>query len=90
MICLSTCVQFLKVKRSFSTLKRIKAYHIRNSTGNERLSALAVLSIHRDLGVDPDEDLDIMATKKSRKMNFQNCSTLISVILLTTNMYVRN
>lgn len=57
------------VERSFSTMKRIKTY-LRNSTGNERLSALAVLSIHGNLGIDPNEVLEIMAAKKSRKLKF--------------------
>jgi hypothetical protein len=54
-------------ERSFSTLKRIKTY-LRNSTGNERLSALAVLSIHRNFSIDPNEVLEIMAARKSRRL----------------------
>lgn len=37
--------------------------------GDERLSALAMLAIHWDCSVDPDEVLDIMGAKKSRRLN---------------------
>lgn len=47
------------VESSFSTMKRIKTY-LRSSTGNERLSALAVLSIHGNLIIDPSKILEIM------------------------------
>ena len=52
-------------ERSFSTLKRIKTY-LRNSMGDSRLSGLALLSIHREIEVDPAEVLDRFA-KASRR-----------------------
>lgn len=61
--------------------------HVSNLTGNWRLSALTVLSIHGDLGVDLNDVLDIMAAKKSRKLKI---FTLINEICFTRNMYVNN
>ena len=43
-------------ERSFSTLKKIKSY-IRNSTSESRLNGLALLSVHREIVVDPQEVL---------------------------------
>ena len=42
------------VKRSFPTLKRLKIY-LRNNTGEERLTALALMTIHRDISVDKEK-----------------------------------
>ncbi|KAL4121711.1 hypothetical protein QTP88_014171 [Uroleucon formosanum] len=44
-------------ERTFSTLKRVKTF-LRNSTGQERLTGLALLSVHRDVTVNPDEVLN--------------------------------
>jgi hypothetical protein len=52
-------------ERSFSTLKRIKTY-LRNSMGDNRLSGLALLSIHREINVQPPEVLDRFAKKPRR------------------------
>ncbi|XP_060881484.1 52 kDa repressor of the inhibitor of the protein kinase-like [Metopolophium dirhodum] len=41
-------------ERTFSTLKRIKNY-LRNATGEDRLTGLALLSVHRNIVVDPEE-----------------------------------
>lgn len=38
------------VERTFSTLKRLKGY-LRNSTGDERLTSLALMTVHRDIKV---------------------------------------
>ena len=40
--------------RRFSTLKRIKTY-LRTTTGEDRLSALALLNIEREFEIDYDE-----------------------------------
>ena len=53
-------------ERSFSTLKRIKTY-LRNSMGDSRLSGLALLSIHREIEVDPAEVLDRFAKAPRRE-----------------------
>ncbi|GBP21534.1 Zinc finger MYM-type protein 1 [Eumeta japonica] len=43
-------------ERSFSTLKRFKTY-LRNKMGDERLTGLALMSVHRDLAVQLDAEL---------------------------------
>nr|CAH7732180.1 unnamed protein product [Callosobruchus chinensis] len=54
-------------ERSFSTLRRLKTY-LRNTTGEERLNGLALLNIHRDIPVSPEEVLEDFS-KQARKMN---------------------
>lgn len=55
-------------ERSFSTLKRIRTY-LRNSTSQNRLNGLAMMSVHRELSVSEDEIIDEMA-KKPRRLDF--------------------
>ncbi|CAH1964341.1 unnamed protein product [Acanthoscelides obtectus] len=50
------------VERSFSTMKRIKTLP-RSVIGHERLSSIAIISIHWDIAVDPDHVLDILSEK---------------------------
>eukprot|EP00102_Acyrthosiphon_pisum_P018026 XP_008189650.1 PREDICTED: uncharacterized protein LOC103311723 [Acyrthosiphon pisum] len=54
-------------ERIFSTLKRVKTF-LRNSTGQERLTGLALLSVHRDVTVNPDEVLNQFALQKDRNI----------------------
>jgi len=54
------------IERSFSTLKRLKTL-LRNKTGNERLTGLALLSVHWEVSISTDEVLDVMA-QKNRKL----------------------
>ncbi|XP_026819121.1 52 kDa repressor of the inhibitor of the protein kinase-like [Rhopalosiphum maidis] len=54
-------------ERTFSTLKRVKTF-LRNSTGQERLTGLALLSVHRDVTVNPDEVLNQFALQKDRNI----------------------
>ena len=55
-------------ERSFSTLRRLKTY-LRNTMGQTRLNGLALLNIHRQLGVTSDEVVNILA-RNPRKLNF--------------------
>lgn len=55
------------VERSFSTMKRVKTLP-RSVMSDERLSALAMISIHWDITVEPDKVISIMAGKKSRRL----------------------
>lgn len=55
------------VERTFSTMKRIKTVS-RSVMGHPRLSALAMLSVHSGIDVDPDEVIDIMSKKKTRRL----------------------
>lgn len=54
------------VERSFSTLKRTKTY-LRNSTQENRLNGLALLSIHREIPVEVEEVINRFA-QKNRKL----------------------
>lgn len=80
----SECVKLLKVlitipmttaeaERCFSTLKRIKTF-LRNSMSQERLSALAMLSIERDFVLQikdfNEKVIDKFSGSKSRRMDF--------------------
>lgn len=62
-----------EAERCFSTLKRIKTF-LRNTMGQERLSALAMLSIERDLIMSiPDFNqkvIDKFAAAKDRRVDF--------------------
>jgi len=62
-----------EAERCFSTLKRIKSF-LRSTTGNDRLSALAMLSIEKGMieRIKDFNDLvvDHFATRKSRRMDF--------------------
>ncbi|GFR28729.1 repressor of the inhibitor of the protein kinase [Trichonephila clavata] len=60
------------VERSFSTMKRIKTLP-RSVIGEDRLNALAMMSIHWDTVVDPEEVLDRLAKKKIKKVTFLRC-----------------
>ncbi|KAL4098046.1 hypothetical protein QTP88_022718 [Uroleucon formosanum] len=55
-------------ERTFSTLRRIKSY-LRNSTGNERLTGLALLSVHHEINIDPEEVINIFKLQP-RKQSF--------------------
>lgn len=55
-------------ERSFSSLRRLKNY-LRNSTSQNRLNGLALMSIHRDIVVDPEEVINKLS-KKPRKLGF--------------------
>ncbi|XP_063800287.1 52 kDa repressor of the inhibitor of the protein kinase-like [Pseudophryne corroboree] len=57
-------------ERSFSSLKRIKTYLI-STMGQERLNGLAMLNIHNDIELAPEEVLDVFAVKHSRKLQLQ-------------------
>ncbi|CAF4636014.1 unnamed protein product [Rotaria sp. Silwood1] len=78
---LSTMAELLKImwtipvnvcgcERSFSSLRRIKTY-IRNTTGQERLTCLALINIERDYEVDIDAIVvDFVSKKDERKKVF--------------------
>lgn len=55
-------------ERSFSTLRRIKTY-LRNTIGKNRLNGLALMNIHREFTLCPNEILDELA-KKPRRLPF--------------------
>ena len=58
-------------ERSFSALKRVKS-SLRSSMGNERLSALTLLHIHRDIDIDITEVTNEFARRHPRRMKLAN------------------
>ena len=57
-------------ERSFSSLRRIKTY-IRNTTGQERLTCLALIKIEKDYQIDIDAIVaDFVSKKDERKRIF--------------------
>ena len=60
-------------QRSFSTLNRLKSYlYLRASMGQDRLNALALLSIEAQLDqeINYDDIIDVFARTKARKKKF--------------------
>lgn len=55
-------------ERSFSTLRRLKTW-LRSNMGEDRLTGLALLNIHRDIQIDP-ESIIIKFSKKKRRQEF--------------------
>ena len=63
-------------ERSFSTLKRIKTY-LRSTWGNERLTSLALMHIHRDVvPVCLQEMVDKFARLHPRRLKLMNMDTV--------------
>lgn len=56
-------------ERTFSTLRRLKTY-LRNSCGQERLSGLALMSVHRSINISTEKVMDEFARKKNRRTEF--------------------
>jgi hypothetical protein len=56
-------------ERTFSTLKRLKNY-LRNTIEEERLTGLALLSVHRNIIVDPEEVINRFLNEKQRNLEF--------------------
>lgn len=54
-------------ERSLSTMRRMKTI-LRNSIGKERLTNAARLSLHAGITIDANDVLDLMATKKNRRL----------------------
>lgn len=57
-----------KPERTFSTQRKLKKY-LRNPMKQERLTGLALISVHREMEVTPEEVLDDVC-KLPRKKNF--------------------
>ena len=54
-------------ERSNSALKRLKTY-LRSTMGHERLSGLALLTVHYDVEIDTEDVLNHFARKNPRRM----------------------
>ena len=55
-------------KRSFSALKYLKTY-LRNTTKEVRIDGLALLYVHRDIGID-FEQVNAEFSLKNQRLNF--------------------
>lgn len=55
-------------ERTFSTLKRLKTF-LRNATGQDRLTGLALMSVHRDIVIDPQQVITELA-RQPRRLSF--------------------
>ncbi|CAI6344474.1 unnamed protein product [Macrosiphum euphorbiae] len=71
-IAITLPVTSCSVERSFSTLRRLKTW-IRNRMGNERLSSLGLINIHRQrydhkqfLNQQIDDSINLFASNKRR------------------------
>ena len=56
-------------ERSFSAMKRIKTY-LRSTMGNDRLSSLALLHVHREIEIDVERVIELFASLNNRKLAF--------------------
>lgn len=50
-------------ERTYSTMRKLKNY-LRNSAGQERLTGLALLSVHRKIHINTDEVINCFAKEK--------------------------
>ena len=55
-------------ERTFSTMKRIKTY-LRSTMTTDRLTGLALLNVHRDIELTPDEVINHFG-RKNRRLDF--------------------
>lgn len=55
-------------ERSFSTLRRLKTW-LRATTTETRLNGLAVLNIHREIDVNPEDVVERFANRGKRRMD---------------------
>lgn len=65
-------------ERTFSSLKRIKIY-LRYATVDDRLTGLVLLSVHRNIHVDPAEVINRLLNEKKKK--FIICTITLDYIL---------
>ncbi|XP_025415794.1 52 kDa repressor of the inhibitor of the protein kinase-like [Sipha flava] len=56
-------------ERSFSTLKHLKTY-LRNTTSENRLNGLALLNIHQEIKITPENVLNLLSAN-ARKLNIK-------------------
>ena len=80
-------VTFCSAERSFSGLKRIKT-PLRSTMGNERLSFLALLHVHRDIDINVEDIIDEFNRCHARRLQLAtNCKLIRSLALYCSYMY---
>jgi len=57
-------------ERSFSTMRRLKTY-LRSSIGNERMTGLALLFIHKDRQIDREKIMNDFVASSNRRSGFR-------------------
>ena len=62
-------VSVATAERSFSTLRRLKTW-TRSTMGEERLSGLALMHVHRDIKICTEHVLDIFAKTRNTRLDF--------------------
>ena len=62
-------VSVATAERSFSTLRRLKTW-TRSTMGEERLSVLALMHVHRDIKICTEHVLDIFAKTRNTRLDF--------------------
>lgn len=68
-VALTLPVTSASCERSFSAMKLIKTY-LRNKTGDDRLSDLAVMFIHKDRPIDREKLINTFAERLDRRIQF--------------------
>ena len=68
-IVLSFALTSVSPERSFSELRLLLTY-LRSTMAQDRLSALLVININRDIDIDIDKVIDAFARKHPRKLEF--------------------
>ena len=75
-------------ERSFGAMQRVKSY-LRSPMGDERLSNVFLLHVHRHLNVDVDTAIKDFISRKSRRLNFDLTSiTLIPKDKVLSNLII--
>ncbi len=67
----SLAVTSCSAERSFSGLKRLK-FPMRSTMGNERLTGMSLLHMHRDIPINISDVITTFAQKNPRRMNLEN------------------
>ena len=75
-------------ERAFSVLERIKLW-LRNSMGQERLFALSILNIEKELAkiIDTDNVIDKFAAIKDRRIHFFRIVNKINLLFVFHDFY---
>ena len=71
LILCSLAVTSCTAERSFSALKRIKS-SLRSTMGNNRLSSLSLVHVHRDIDIDIDQVIDEFARRHPRRLQLES------------------
>lgn len=75
-------------ERSFSAMRRVKNY-LRSTMGDERLSNLSLMHIHRQIAITKNKVLDDFINSKNRRLDFAwHCTFIIWYIMWNTSTWL--